>query len=467
MVANVCCRPTALYSFSFAPNYTARQIYPSGQDYVEYLYRVAERYRIIDKVQLNVDVTELRYIEEDQEWEVHLSYLLPGMGDISARERHERASVCVKREIVRAQVVVSCVGILVEPTAWPTEIPGSGVFEGDIIHSARWPREGNLEGKDVVVIGSGCSAAQLVPSLLQTKVKSVTQVMRTPPWVSPRIDEPFGKEAYARYAPAIFRLFPVLGYAFRAIIRLYTELLWLTVFQKSHVKLRGKVEETSLAHMRSKVPEKYHKIMTPRYSYGCKRRVFDSAWLDGMNSSRFRLVVEPLNRLEARTVILGGKDARTSESTRPAEEIRVAADVIVLATGFAASQFLHPLQVHGRHGVALHDLWDERGGVQAYMGTAIDGFPNFFMTVGPNTFVGHTSVMLGIENTVAYILNMIGCVLNGDARTVEPTREAALHWAAEIQRELPHTVFAACDSWYRDGKGWNSTMYPSVTHPCS
>lgn len=78
-------RPTALYSFSFAPNYTSTQIYPSGQDYVKYLYNVAEKYRILDKVQLNTDVTEIRYVKDVGEWEVKLTYLLPGMGDLSAR----------------------------------------------------------------------------------------------------------------------------------------------------------------------------------------------------------------------------------------------------------------------------------------------------------------------------------------------------------------------------------------------
>ena len=107
--------------------------------------------------------------------------------------------------------------------------------------------------------------------------------------------------------------------------------------------------------------------------------------------------------------------------------------MIVLAHGFEVTRFLHPLNVYGRHELAIHDLWGQRGSAQAYMGTAINGFPNFFMTVGPNSFVGHSSVILGIESTVGYILKLIYPVLKGEALTVKPKMEAALKWTTEIQ----------------------------------
>lgn len=426
---------------------------------MKYLYDVAEKYRIIDKIQLDTDITELHYVEEDQEWEVSLSHLLPGLGDLSTNQRSKRDCVCVKQEIVRAKIVASCVGILVEPNAWPNSVQGQDVFEGDIIHSARWPNDAILEGKDVIVVGTGCSAAQIVPSLLQAKVKTITQIMRTPPWVERRIDEPFGKEAYARYAPTLFHFFPMLGYAMRSVIYLFTEFLWATVLQKNNVKFRSKFEDALLVHMRSKVPEKYHKIMKPDYTYGCKRRVFDSDWLESMNSPKFMLTIQRLQKVEARTVTLGSTDPEESESVQPLE-ILLSADMIVLANGFEATRFLHPLKVFGRKGVVIHDLWNERGGAQPYMGTAIDGFPNFFMTVGPNTFVGHFSVIFGIESTVGYILKIISPVLKGEASLVGPRKEATLRWTADIQRAMANTIFTGCKSWYKDERGWNSTMYP-------
>lgn len=149
---------------------------------VKYLQRVATQYRLLDKIQLDTDVTEVRWIENDHEWQITLSCLAEGMGDLSEADRrqkvatHGREAIYVSQVNVRAKVVVSCVGILVEPNAWPTSIPGRDLFHGTILHCARWRNEIEFRGKDVVVLGSGCSAAQVVPSLFKTPfdVKSVT-----------------------------------------------------------------------------------------------------------------------------------------------------------------------------------------------------------------------------------------------------------------------------------------------------
>ncbi|KAL8747818.1 MAG: hypothetical protein Q9190_000362 [Brigantiaea leucoxantha] len=408
-----CDVPSALYSYSFAPFYTSESLYPTGEDFVRYLHRVAASYKIVDKVQLNTDVTELRYREANGDWEVTLSHLVPGAGDLSSADRNSlainkgRQSVCIKQEIVRAKVVVSCVGFLVQPNAWPSDIPGRDIFHGEIFHSARWRDDIDFKGKDVVVVGTGCSAAQIVPSLLEKplEARSVTQLMRTPPWVMPRLEEPFGKD--------------------------------------------------------SLIPEEYKEMMTPRYGYGCKRRVFDSAWLQSMNRSNFRLITGHLQRLEPDGVILSGDWSDTGkDSTSTAKEEHVHADIIVLANGFEATRWLHPLTVYGRGGKSIHSVWDERGGPQAYMGTAVDGFPNFFIATGPNTLNGHSSVILESENITEYILKIVKPVLRGDALFVEAKKEAEIRWTMDIQRELKKTVFPGCASWYHDENGWNSTMYP-------
>jgi cation diffusion facilitator CzcD-associated flavoprotein CzcO len=129
-----------------------------------------------------------------------------------------------------------------------------------------------------VVVGSGCSAAQIVPSLLKEPyhVKSLTQIMRSPPWVMPRLDEPFGKEKYARYAPTVYHYVPFLGYIIRISIYLLVELIWATVFQMKNVKWRKAIEKSTLERTLKIVPKQYHELMTPDYPYTCKRRVFDS-----------------------------------------------------------------------------------------------------------------------------------------------------------------------------------------------
>lgn len=153
-----------------------------------------------------------------------------------------------------------------------------------------------------------------------------------------------------------------------------------------------------------------------------------------MSSSNFTLTVQPLKRLNARSVSFASLD-RIERKQRMCGSQTISicwADVIVLANGFEATRFLHPLSEYGRHGQAIHDCWAQCGDAQAYMGTAIGGFPNFFMTVGPNTFVGHSLVILGIESTVGYILKLISPVLDGDALTVASKKEATLRWTAGI-----------------------------------
>ncbi|KAF6219408.1 hypothetical protein HO133_005234 [Letharia lupina] len=426
-----------------------------------------DQFRIFDRQSGIGDVTELRYVDREEEWEVTLSYLAPGTGDLSEAQRREMIaklgmkSVYLKQEKVRAKIVVSCVGILVEPNAWPTSIPGRETFRGEIFHSARWRDDTDFREKDVVVVGSGCSAAQIVPSLFEEpfNVRSITQIMRTAPWVMPRLTEPFGKANYARYAPMVFRYFPFLGYLIRVSLYLLVEVIWLTVFQQKNAKWRAQIEASTLERMYSIIPKKFHTTMKPNHSYGCKRRVFDSAWLNSMSKPNFDLTNRPLKSVEPNGVVLG---TNSGDPNKPAEDARVNADIIVLANGFEALRWFHPLSVYGRSGRSMHDVWDERGGPQAYMGTAMDGFPNFFIATGPNSANGHASLILESENITEYILRIVEPVLKGNALYVEPKKDAEIKWTADIQRELKKTVFPGCTSWYQDERGWNSTMYPYV-----
>lgn len=451
-----------MYSFSFAPNYTSCDLYTSGQDFVQYLSDIAARNSVIDKIQCNTDVTSIRWLEEDKEWEVDIAHLAPGAGDLSARERVQRIeelgqnSVVLNHETLRAKIVISCVGILVEPKTWPEDIPGVGEFEGTIVHSARWRTDIDMTGKDIVLIGAGCSAAQIVPNLLngqQGRLKSMTQVIHDPPWILPRLPEIGGKEAYAKHAPTIYGMFPFLGRILRVLGYFMTEAEWYAVFQQRSKKTRANFEQYALKHMRNMAPEKYHDALTPRYTYGCKRRVFDEDWLSSMRNSRFQLVTQRLEKLHAKSAIFApGKGHGSS--------VELHADVVILANGFEATDWLHSLKVIGRNGSSLQEIWDERGGPQAYLGTAVDGFPNFFLVSGPNTFVAHTSALLASESTINYIMRIIRPVLKGDAILVEPRRQAVLQWTAGVQRKLKDTVFPSCTSWYQDRNGWNSVLYP-------
>ncbi|KAJ9622489.1 hypothetical protein H2203_006714 [Taxawa tesnikishii (nom. ined.)] len=228
----------------------------------------------------------------------------------------------------------------------------------------------------------------------------------------------------------------------------------------------GSREAELLAHMKRTVPEKYHEMLTPDYGVGCKRRIFDATWFPALSDPRVELTTLPLTSVWPRTVTLGpGRtypDPKKTDSAVSQEQREIPADVIVLANGFDVTKWLHPLAVTGRGGVDLVTEMDARGGPQAYQGTAMDGFPNFFIIFGPNTATGHSSVILATENMVQYALKFIKPILRGEVETVEVKQSAEIKYTRDIQEALSKTVFMdnRCQSWYKTPDGWNSTMYP-------
>lgn len=470
----MCHRPAVFYSFSFCPNPKWTTFHPEGPEIVKYLQDVCDHYEIVDKIQLNTDVRECKWLDSEQVWEVTLQHLMTGVGDLSEYDRAQTirdngpASVYVSEEKIRAKVLVSAVGGLVEPKVWPDSIPGKDKFQGQIFHSARWRYDLDLKDKEIVVVGTGCSAAQFVPRLTKDYgAKSVTQLMRSPPWIVPRIQPPMGKRQWEKWGPWLNTYVPGFMKSIRLLIAAGGEYDWrLFGSDEYHAKERAKLERQLLAHMKKTVPEKYHEILTPNYGVGCKRRIFDATWLPGLNDPAIELTTLPLTSVGENTVTLGpGRtypDPSKTSSSVPSHEVTIPADVIVLANGFETTNWLHPLDITGRGGKKLHDVFDERGGPQMYMGMALDGFPNFFTIFGPNTATGHSSVILASENMVNMSLKFIGPILKGDVITAEIKKEAELEWARDTQAALRKRVWntGGCNSWYKTEGGWNSTVYP-------
>lgn len=153
---------------------------------------------------------------------------------------------------------------------------------------------------------------------------------------------------------------------------------------------------------------------------------------------------------------------KTHVSERQEGERTVPADVIILANGFEVSRWFHPLEVQGEGGKSLQSVFDERGGPQMYLGTAVDGFPNLFTLFGPNSFTGHSSVVLGLENQIGHALKLMQPVLEGDASQIAVKRNAALSYNKKIQAALNNMVWnsGGCSSWYITKEGHNSVSYP-------
>ena len=440
---------------------------------------MCEKYQIVDKIQLNTDVSEVQWLEDEELWEATLLHMTPGTGDLSTKERQTmmaergRESVYLKEEKVKAKIICSAAGALVEPNAWPDTIPGRDQFEGDIFHSARWDYNVDLRDKDVIVMGTGCSAAQFVPRLPKEpyNVKSVTQVMRSPPWVVSRpgpLLDLVKRESWEKMTPILFPYIPGLARAYRTLLFCLSELEFFLIFTGKNAakKTRKQLEAKLLRHMKHVVPEQYHEILTPDYSVGCKRRIFDSLWLESLNDPKIDLTTQPITSLQSRGVTLGpGRtypDPEDKDSKAPVDEKHLPADVIILANGFELTTWLSPLKVIGKGGVVMQEVWDERGGAQAYMGNAMDGFPNFFIIFGPNTATGHSSVILASENMVEYTLNFIKKILSKDVKTFDVKKEKEITWTNDMQEKLKGTVWhsGGCRSWYKTANGWNATAYP-------
>lgn len=212
------------------PSWTT--FHPEGPEIVKYFQGVCDRYEIVDKIQLNTDVTACTWLESEQVWEVTLQHMVAGSGDLSSNDRAQKikvdgpASVFSYEEVVRAKIVVSGCGGLVEPNSWPTDVPGKDKFEGSIFHSARWDYNVDLKDKDVIVVGTGCSAAQFIPKITNKYgAKSVTQLMRSPPWVVPRVIPPGGIDWWSKWSPTLNRI-PGFNRTLRTLIFLGAEADW-------------------------------------------------------------------------------------------------------------------------------------------------------------------------------------------------------------------------------------------------
>jgi cation diffusion facilitator CzcD-associated flavoprotein CzcO len=336
--------------------------------------------------------------------------MVAGMGDLSSKDRMKivqekgEHAVYSETEVVKAKVVLSCVGGLVEPRGWPDEIKGIENFKGKMFHSARWDESVDFTDKNVVVVGTGCSSAQLVPPLPHApyNARSVTQLMRSPPWAVPAAPTPGGDEWWAKNSPTLMKNVPGLKELLRLFIFCTAESDFLKLFPNTPYaqKQRKIYEERVLQRMRKIVPEKYWEIMTPNYGVGCKRRIFDKQWLRSLNDPKIELTTQPMNRVTEHGVVIGpGVTYPPNAKKEDYPEREIPADVIILANGFDTTRWLHPLKVIGKGGQDLVQVMEDRGGAQAYQGTAVDGFPNFMMIFGPNTATGHSSVVMASEST--------------------------------------------------------------------
>lgn len=344
-----------------------------------------------------------------------------------------------------ASILVSAVGAISYPR--DVKFPGMETFKGHMFHTARWDHSVSYRNKRVAVIGSGCSAAQVVPALAE-EAASVTQYARSGQWFHPRPNR-----EYTATEKALCRWVPFYQGAQRLKIFVDADEETTTYFPTPKgLKERARVEAESKAYIRSKVPEKYAKHLIPTFPLGCKRRIFDPGYLDSLNEPHVDLIPEGIREI-TETGIVSGTTGTVGEY-----------DIIVLATGFQVSEFLTPMRIVGSHGRELHEQWRECRGAQAYLGTHVHNFPNLGVLFGPNTFPANNSALFACETQVAFaVKSLFDPILDGRAAVVEVKQAAEDRWTNDIHIQLQDTVFAGdCSNWYLGEFGRNAASWPGL-----
>ncbi|KAK4040095.1 monooxygenase [Parachaetomium inaequale] len=427
-----CDVPSALYSFSFASNPDWSRVLPPAGELHAYLGRVADAYGVREKTVFGVEIFRCKWVEERGRWRL--------WGRDLKKEKDGEGEVFVHE----CRFLFSGAGHFTQPRE--LGVPGLEGFGGEVFHSVRWRGDVDLAGKRVVLFGNGCTAAQIVPAIVG-RTGHLTQVVRSKHWVYPPIDKRMPEAA-----KALLRVVPGLATAQRFLVYFLAEVDWkgfkLTEagakFRKSK---RRKVEE----YMRKTAPEKYHDILIPDFEVGCKRRIFDSNYLESLHAENLTLTNEGVTE-----ILPNGVRMQSGEV--------VEADVIILANGFTTNQYLGGVEVIGQDGETLEEHWGSFGGPEAYNCTAVSGFPNMFFLLGPNTATGHTSAIMAIENAVNYSLRVLQPVLEGRASVANLKRSAEEDYANRMQSALKGTVWmSGCNNWYTRGPGgkvWNGMTYP-------
>lgn len=412
-----CDIPSHLYSFSFEPWADWTRMYPGQQEIHEYLKRCVERYGLAPNIRLNTRLREAVWNEKESVWD----------------------AVCGEGNRIRARVLVSGVGGLHIPS-YP-QIKGIEDFAGPKFHSSTWDHSVSLDGKNVAVIGTGASSIQFVPQIAPRAGK-LSLFQRTPPWIVPRIDFAIPEKWKRR-----FRRLPITMWAFRQYIFWRQEFRVLGFLGNQFV--RGKATEIATRHLRRKIKDpKLQAALTPKYELGCKRVLVSDDFYPTLTRQNVELVTEGISEIRAHSIVT-------------ADGVERPIEVLIFGTGFRATEPLIGIRLVGRDGVEIHDVWRER--MSAYLGVTVAGFPNFFLLLGPNTGLGHNSVVLMIEAQVRYVMSCLKLMKRRRRKVLEVREQVQTSFVADVHRLLKGTVWqnGGCRSWYQDARtGENTTIWP-------
>lgn len=409
-----------MYSFSFARNPNWTRSFPAQPEIWDYLRWVTDRYGLRRYIRFGQEMIGAQWDGDAQVWRVRTA----------------------SGEEFIGQFLVSGVGALHVPNL--PRLPGMETFEGAAFHSANWDHNVDLRGKRVAVVGTGASAIQFVPRIAE-EVAQLYVFQRTAPWVLPKPDYPIPD--WARLA---FRHIP-------AVQRLYRDLLyWLLEVRaigfNGHPRLLAIGERIAKRHIAQHITEPgLRRKLIPDYRLGCKRVLISNDYYPALARDNVEVITGAAQEIRPRGVVASDGTER-------------AVDAIIYGTGFHVTDAFDHLELVGRDGSNLAKLWAIEG-MRTHLGITVSGFPNLFLLLGPNTGLGHHSVVFMIESQVRYVVAAIRLADRHAAGAIEVRASVQEAFNADIQRKLVRGVWTqgGCMSWYLDAQGVNRTIWPGFT----
>lgn len=407
---------------------------------------VAQKYELYRYIRFNSAVESTSWNDSTKKWETKVK--------VEASKEAEFGSSYT----ISSDFLVSAVGQLNLPQ-YP-DIPGLDDFKGKKMHSARWDWSYDIKGKRVAIIGNGATAAQIIPEIAP-QVGNLTIYQRTPNWIVPRDDAPIPE-----WRRKVYRYLPYVRHRKRADMMDFRE--WTYGFvQGGQTATSELFRQASIEMMHRQLPDRpdlWEKLQ-PKYDLGCKRILITDDYFPVFLRDNVRLETRKIDNISEKGIVAGGEEEQY--------------DLIILATGFRSVEFMYPIDVRGRGGRSIGDIW--KAGGEALYGVTVEDLPNFGMLYGPNTNLGHNSIILMIEAQSRYINALMSKVLearlNGGTLVIEPRKEVVSEFNTKIQDELKKTSFAdeRCGSWYKrkdNGKitqNWWSTVveYQNVSSSSS
>jgi cation diffusion facilitator CzcD-associated flavoprotein CzcO len=413
-----CDVPSHLYSLSFAPKADWSRRYAPQAEIHQYLRDVARDFDVLRHIRFDTEVLAAAFDEGVGRWRLSLA----GGAEYEA------------------DVLIAATGQLSRPST--PGIPGLDSFQGAVFHSARWDHAHSFRDERVGVLGTGASAIQFVPAIAPQTAR-LTVFQRSAPYVLGKPDR-----AYRTRALTAFRRIP-------GLLRLSREGNYLT----NELRSLGFNTEPRLLfahrarfrrHLAEQVPDPaLRRKLTPTDPMGCKRILMSNDWYPALQLPQVEVVDDRISEVRAHSIV-----------TADGAERQV--DTIVLGTGFAATEFLAPMQITGRDGRDLHEQWTD--GASAYLGTVVPGFPNLFVLYGPNTNLGHNSILVMLEAQVGWVVQAVRTLRDRRLARLEVRADVAAAFDVWVQRRLRGTVFATgCHSWYLTESGRNTQNWPAST----